>query len=414
MPGADRPALLRVSRLLMRKAKRLVEFVVYGLFDGLALIGCTRQADARTIAIVHLELLGDYVLWLPYGRAMARHFQRRHHRVVLVLNAAVLPLAKRHFSDCELIGIDRAAFVRNLAIRMQALRRMRQLGAGVTYHATYPRDGIVEDAAVRALGAPAWGFDATFADRPRLDQWMSRRFYIRLLPPMPGGHQSGRHQAFLHAIGIAEGTIEPSADFAAGLPVPDSRPYFVIAPGASRSERCWPIQHFVAAVRQILAACPGWQCVVIGTRGERGLGEVIAEALGLRVINLTGETDIIGMVAWIAHARLVIGNDSAACHIAGVCGVRSVAIVGGGHYGRCFPYDPDEARIQVLPVTVSEMMECFGCDWICRYRVEKKSPYPCIATISPERVCAEAEKLLSGQEVVTTGSKPNASPAKSS
>lgn len=408
MSGVDYFVWLRAIRLLVRKAKRLVEFIAYGLFDRLVLLGCARERDGDAIAILHLELLGDYVLWLPYGRAMARHFEPCQHRVVLVLNAAVLPLAKRHFSDCELIGIDRAAFVRNLAYRTQALRRLLRVGAGITYHGSYPRDGIVEDAAVRALGAPAWGFDAVFADRPGLDAWRSRRLYMRLLPPMPNEHQTRRHHAFLHALGIAEDAIQPIADFAAGLVAQESPPYLVIAPGASRSDRCWPVQSFAAAVHRILSAYPGWRCVVVGTPSERRHGEIFAGMFGSQVVNLAGETDLIELVTTIAHARLVIGNDSAVCHIAAACGVPSVAIVGGGHYGRCFPYDATEDRSQHSPVTVSERMDCFGCDWICRYPVEKGAPYPCIAAIRPERVCAEVDKLLYVEETATADGMPGA------
>lgn len=385
--------MLRQCRLLVRKIKRLIEFIAYWAFDSLVLLTCRRQGNANTVAIVHIELLGDYVLWLPYGLAMVRHL-RRQHRVVLVLNAAVLPLARRHFADCMLLGIDRVLFVRNLVRRATLLRALRAAGVGVTYHDTYPRDAIVEDAAVRALGAPAWGFDVTFADRPWLDCWLSRHLYSRLLPPMPGVFQGKRHQAFMRAIGVADEDLRVPVDFAMGFNAQGAPPYFVVAPGASRYEKRWPVSHFIAVTRTVLSLRPHWRCIVVGTPDERELANSVVNALGGQVVNLAGETSLEELIGYIAHARLVIGNDSAVCHIGAACGVPCVVVVGGGHYGRFFPYEPTEAPIQHLPLTASEVMDCFGCDWICRYRLTKGAPYPCITAISPQRVCEEVGKLL--------------------
>jgi len=392
LSDVDSHSWLRSCRLLVRKIKRLIEFITYGVFDTLILSCCRRQGSSQAVAIVHLELLGDYVLWLPYGLAMVRHFQKSGHPVAVVLNASVIPLAQRHFPDCILIGIDRTTFVRSFKVRADYLRQLRRISPNIVYHGSYPRDALVEDAAVRALGAQAFGFDATFSDRPWLDRWFSRRLYTCLLPPSPRVHQSKRHHAFLSGVGITHDMNIP-VDFAAGLARPQSPPYFVVAPGSSQRERRWPIQSFIALTQQILSSHSEWQCIVVGTGAEYELGEMLAEAIGSRVKNLVGKTSISELTAWIAHANFVVGNDSAICHIAAACDVRSIAIVGGGHYGRCFPYDPEEARTTSLPVTVSEKMGCFGCDWICCYRVAKGSPFPCLEAVGPERVWDEVRRL---------------------
>ena len=412
MPAADWPALRRALRLLWRKTKRLIEFFAFGLFDTLTLWRCKRRSGANAVAVVHLELLGDYVLWLPYGQALARHLFQNNRRVILVLNAAVLPLAQRHFPDCELIGIDRATFLHNFSYRAQRLGQLRQLGVEVTYHDSYPRDAIIEDACVRALGAPAWGFDAVFADRPELDRWWHRRLYTHLLPAMPGVHQSVRHCAFLQALGIESEAIRPMADFAAGLDAPSDGPYFVVAPGASRGSRAWPVASFAEVAGRTLSVRPDWLCVVVGTQAESHLGETIARTCGERVVNVTGKTGLLDLVAAVAHARLVIGNDSAICHVAAACDIPSVVALGGGHYGRCFPYEPKEARVGRLPTVANATMDCFGCDWICQYQAESDNPYPCITAVSAESVWAKVANILATEPVTGKEEKPDASPAR--
>lgn len=385
---------LRHLRLGWRKFKRTIEWLIYWVFDTCVLASQKVQPNASTIAVVHIELLGDYALWWPYGRALIRHAQAQGKHVTLVVNHAVLPLVRRHFPNCHAIGIDRARFVRSLRTRVKLLRQLQALGTRITYHDTHPRDAIIEDATVRALGAPAWGFDATFADRPWFDRWLSRRLYAHLLPPLEGLHQGRRHHALLQAIGVPEAYLQIHYDFASGLDSPDSHPYFVIAPGSSQNSRRWPVYHFADIALRVLAHCPTWHCVILGTEVERPLGDMMVQAVGGSTDNRAGKTNLLDLVRWISHARLVIGNDSAACHVAAACGVANVAVVGGGHHGRCFPYDPTETCVRQTPVTISEPMACFGCEWICQYPTAKQQPFPCIAAITPDQVWPEVQKAL--------------------
>ena len=358
-------------QLMWGKAKRLLEFLAYGLFDTLTLVSarCKPRSNSRLAAIVHLELLGDYVLWLPYGRALVRHLHKQGRQVVLVLNMAVATLAQYHFPECKVVAVDRRRFVENWHERQRFLRNLSKLGVDVTYIARHPRDTLVDDAVVRALGGAAWGFDSTFADRPWIDQLLNRRLYTRLLPVMVDLHQTLRHRAFVQAVGVPAESIVPLVGFSNGLKAPADAPYLVIAPGASQGKRRWSVEGFVDVSCRILNRHQNWRCLVVGTASEFALGERIAAALGDRVDNRAGGTDILGLVGCIAGARLVLGNDSAAVHIAAACGVPGVAVVGGGHFGRCFPYDSREAVVRRLPVTVARTMDCFGCDWICRYRL---------------------------------------------
>lgn len=413
MFAADRFAWPRALRLLGRKTKRLIELLAFGLFDTLALWGCKRQPGANVVAVVNIELLGDYVLWLPYGRAMVDHLNLQSRKIYFVLNSAVLSLAKLHFPGCSIIGIDPVAFRKKLLYRAKILRKLRSIGATLSFQISYPRGTfIVHDALIRALGHESSGHAATYIDRSQLDIWVGDRFYSYLVKPLPRVHQSVRHRTLLQAIGIESEAIRPMTEFAAGLDTPLDGPYFVVAPGASRGYRAWPVAGFAEVASRVLSVRADWRCVVVGTGAERHLGEAIARTCGERVVNLAGETDLLGLVGTVAHARLVIGNDSAVGHIAAACGVPAVVVVGGGHYGRCFPYDPAEARVGCLPTVVSVAMECFGCDWICRYQAESSTPYPCIASVAPQSVWAAVERILSNGTVMANHARPDASPAR--
>lgn len=398
------------ARLIWKKIKRTTEWLFFASFDRIVLATQKYSPKKNEAAIVHIELLGDYVIWSTYGRALSNHLQSKGKNVTIIVGASLQPLAKIHFPGCTIIGIDRTAFVRNLSERSILLRKLRKLGVTIAYHASLPRDAIIGDATIRALGAPACGFDATFSDRTWLDCWMSRRLYTRQIPAMENTHQSVRHRAFLQHSGVPETYQHSLPEFAAEFYEPQKAPYFIIAPGASRSEKRWPTHNFAAVAQYIIKENPDWHCIVLGTKNEKALGETLAQELGFKVTNLAGATDLLSFVGWIANAKLVIGNDSAACHIAAACGAPSFSVVGGGDYGAFFPYPPSLPNVRHTPSTISTSMKCFGCKWICCHRVRKREPFPCIAEIQPDQVWKEVEKALTPDDRPSIEGTPNANP----
>ncbi len=380
--------------LAWRRFKRALEAIAYGTFDRLVLLGARKIGHSGHVAVVHVQLLGDMILWLPYGQALVRHLQGLGYRVSLIVEASLAPLANRVFSGVELLAIDKGAFLHQPRQRTRCLRRLRRLGVAQTLNPSYPRDAIFMDAVVHALGAPAVGFDAVFMDRPWFDRVLSKRLYQRLLPPIANVHQQVRQRAFVQALGVAAMTIRP-AEIPVACSAPVSGPYWLLAPGASRAFRRWPPERCVEVARHVAGLMPEWRCVLVGTTRERPITERIAKLLGDRAIDLAGQTDLPRLLDLVAHARLVLGNDSAAGHLAAALGTPVVVIVGGGHWGLCLPYDSIEAPVRRLPVAVGVSMSCFGCDWRCRYATREDTPFPCIDAVSVEAVIAAVDTSLS-------------------
>ena len=399
----------QLFKLGWRGVKRSIEWVFYWIFDSAVLVSQRPKPDTNITAIVHIKLLGDYVLWWPYAIDLIRYLHNKRQDVVLVVNRALLPLVTLHFPECRVIGIDCRGFKQNLRIRAKSLRELRQSGVGHTYHTAYPRDALIEDASVRALAAPAWGFDVVFTDRPWFDRAVSDRLYSKLLPPMPTTHQAARYQALHLEIGVPRDDGATVGNFSVNLALNVPSPYFVVVPGASHAGKLWPVERFAQIATKILRTKSNWYCVVLGTEKERYLGEMLRNLVEGKVDNRAGQTSLTDFVRWVSQAQLVVGNDSAACHIAAACGVKSATVVGGGHYGWFFPYDASEARVKCFPITVSEPMACFGCDWVCCYSVGPSQPYPCIASVKTEQMWNAVEAAFASLPRVSSN-EPDASP----
>lgn len=383
-------------RTLVSRTKRLVEFCAFWLFDNTVLVGVRKQPEpnARSIAVVFTELMGDYFIWLPYGLVLIKHLRSQGFRVVFVCNAQWQELAQHHCAEVALVPIDRKRFTNTPAYRARTLRKLRTMSVHQVLNPCYPRDCLMGDAIVRAFASTATGFDVAFKDRPWIDRAVSRRLYGDLLPPLPDMHQAIRHTAFLDAMGAGGPVVaplSPSMKPALGEP---SRNYFVISPGASHTMKTWPVERFVEIARKVLQERPGWHCLLIGAPAEQAWVDRMQEALGSRASSVAGRLTLLQLVERIHGAQLVIGNDSAAAHIAAACGVPSLVVCHGAEFGRCQPYDPAHNAVVAIPVTVVHPMDCFGCNWNCRFHVPHGKPAPCVDRITTESVWAQLSAML--------------------
>jgi len=58
------------------------------------------------------------------------------------------------------------------------------------------------------------------------------------------------------------------------------------------------------------------------------------------------------------------------------------------------PYAIESETKKPLPVAIVHQMDCFNCNWRCRYFVEEGKPVPCIEKISVEEVFAAVQSLI--------------------
>lgn len=383
------------NRAWINQFKYRVGFVLYLVFNFITLVGLRPQPKNQRVAVAYMEFLGDVWMWLPYGQVLVSHLQIKGKEVILVVDEAVKLLIEHVFDGVQVVGIKRcAAFLSHPLARWRFLRTLRLLRVSETYCPVYPRGPFNwGESAVQALGAPAWGFDAIVSERPWLDHVLCRRMYKHLVPRMDGVHQNARQHVFLLAAGVDADNVQPANFPELGLPKVEGE-YWVLAPGASKAYRCWPKEHYAEVVRLIHKRNPNLRCYIVGSKNEHALCADIANLLSdLDIKNLAGTTSVLELVPLIKDARLLLGNDSAAGHIAAAVGTPSVIVTGGGHWGRCFPYPP-EAPIRKYPVAVGFSMPCYGCDWQCVHTSRKDKPYPCIENIPVQTVMQALEYAL--------------------
>jgi len=159
-----------------------------------------------------------------------------------------------------------------------------------------------------------------------------------------------------------------------------------MAPGVvSRPEKNLPAEWFSAVMEGLKGQA--FKVVLLGSAGDAAVCDEVAAALRKNgnvtaLVNLAGKTEVRQMIECVRRCDLLITQETAALHIATALRKPVAGIVGGGHFGRFYPWgDASTSR------PVHKPMSCYGCNWDCKYPTMR-----CIQEISP----ADAAGTLRG------------------
>ena len=159
----------------------------------------------------------------------------------------------------------------------------------------------------------------------------------------------------------------------------------------STVKKNWPIERF----SEVIDIIPSKYKIVLTGAGayDESCAEKIIDLVANpeRIMNYVGKTTIPEMVSIISKASFLLGNDSAAVHIASATNVPSVAILSGTHYERFLPY-PINVNLKYSPRVVINKMGCFNCEYNCIFPDEE--PFECIKRITVDKVALEVKKLI--------------------
>ncbi len=367
----------------------------------------------KRLLIIRTDLIGDFILFLGSFRAYRRLYPEGHYEITLLGNKSWGELAEEAGLADHYIFIDPDKFYKKFLYKFRVLKMIRKIGFDIAVHPVYSRAFEMGDAVIRVSGAKERiGSTGDLTNTSGLRKFWADRFYTRLVSAAPGEIPELERQAeFLRNIGLA--------DFKASCPRLDIAPikiaamaekfglpekYYILFPCASRPLRQWPVEKF-AKLANHLYEKTGWTGIIAGGPGgpDREIGEKLRGQTGAPLIDLTGKTSIFELACIIASSKLLAGNETSGIHIAAATGIPVLCILGGGQYGRCFPYgDPEKNRF------VTHQMDCFGCNWRCIYKYGENEPVPCIREVSETEVFGVADEMV--EAIENTGGKNTDSP----
>jgi ADP-heptose:LPS heptosyltransferase len=161
-----------------------------------------------------------------------------------------------------------------------------------------------------------------------------------------------------------------------------------LAPGVSSSPiKFLPASWYASAVKNL--PCTNLRVVLFGSAADQPLNREVAQALAQlkpveQVLDLTGRTAVRELIECLRRCDFVLSQDSAALHLATALRKPVTGILGGGHFGRFYPWgDPLTARV------INQPMDCYGCNWHCKYATVR-----CLQEIPPQTATHALEACL--------------------
>lgn len=353
------------------------------------------RVSGEPVVIVRLDAIGDFVLWLPFAESYRKLYPGR--KIVLVANSTWSDFAELFPYWDEVWQLRINDFKNNLAYRWKFIRKISQAGFETAIQPSFSRVFVGGDSLIRATRARhRIGSVGDYSNIWRQHKVISDQWYTKLVPASSKPlMELERNAEFIRDLGC-ESRESVFGCWPLHTPLsPDlvvEEPYFIIFPGASWKGRIWPIDRF-ASLAHWVARKFGLRVVVCGSLGDVPLAGALIDLIGLpNAINLAGKTSLAEFAEVVRRAKMLVGNETSAIHLAAAVGTPSVCLLGGGHFGRFMPYPGDWSDCK--PIPVYQLMDCYGCNWRCSKPYMKDGCVPCIAAIDVDSVKVAVQEAL--------------------
>ncbi len=179
------------------------------------------------------------------------------------------------------------------------------------------------------------------------DEGLNRRLWRLVEPPPEVVHAVRERLMLAEAVGVASPdralayrVMPDEAAWARGWlrrqGLAGQRPLIALQLSSfpAKAYRDWPLGHFIALARALLAAFPGARFLLTGGVESRERSGRFADTFPDRVVDTCGVFPLRRSAALLAQADLYVGVDTGPTHLAGALGIPMVALYHCRHRGR--------------------------------------------------------------------------------
>ena len=371
-----------------RNLFRATRFFLLNLPRLLKLFARTRTPQKRLL-LIKIDAIGDYILSRNFIEIVRKSQKFSDYQIDLVGSELWQEIALKYDS----VFVNNFYFTRpdelyesplgTLKLAFKLFKNNYEVVLQPTFSRTFIGDGLAGFAAA----AQTIAFEGDTERIQARYKVKTDKFYTELFAAPDYGFEFDRSKFFFERV------LQQSVKLAAPFLDIERREKsgIVIFPGAGVSNRSWEPGKFVELIK-LLSKETSHNICVAGSAVEEKAAVFITQSLPRgTVTDLTGKTSLVQLIELLANAALVIGNETSAIHIAAAVKTQSVCILGGGHFERFAPYQP---HVKFAPVCVFEKMECYGCNWTCKFKTADDEPFPCISSVKVAEVFKAAQQLL--------------------
>jgi glycosyltransferase involved in cell wall biosynthesis/ADP-heptose:LPS heptosyltransferase len=343
------------------------------------------QPQPENILWVRTDSIGDAVLsasMLPYI-----HKKYKDARITVFCQEHIKELYHTCPDVDDVICFDRNRAIHDEQYRETITHSVRELKPYLSLNSVFSREPINDWFAISCAAPQRIAMQGNLSNIQDQQRQQHNQYYTKLIQS-DGENKTEleRHRDFLKGLDIDAPSLQPvvwiqpeDEQFAENIfSQYNLNPDETIALFAGAQFDCRIYQHYGKALSEFCKK-NNFKVIALGSQQDYEINQKNLDAIGVESVNLSGKTTILQTAAIIKLCKMAVGAETALAHIACAVGTHNVILLGGGHFGRFMPYS-QLTSIACLP------LECYGCDWGCRYRT-----HHCVKDLAPQ-VLSEALK----------------------
>jgi ADP-heptose:LPS heptosyltransferase len=374
--------------MLRQLFKSIVDTAIYFLCKGYS----RAPRQSKTLLIFRKDGIGDYIIFYPYLKYLKKHFA--DYRISIVVSKVALGLSPL-LKDFDVIEFDNKKFSASISYRYRFIRDLTKRNFEIAFYPVYSREPICDMVMKLTGGARKASFkintpsDRLYTDLVALPEGMmldierNREFSRYFEPTTPeqlsfptidvSAFDSQKAEALLKEHGL----------------IP--KKFCVVFPGTGAEYKKWGNEKF-AEVCDYLSEKNVTPVLCGASSDISTCGAIVVNSKNPQaIVDLSGQTNIGDLAHILKQALFYFGNDTGAVHLAAAVDTPTICIMGGGHFGRFFPY----GNLERNRIIFDSAMTCKGDEWACAKGLLPGQSTPCIANIAAEQGIQEIDRLLS-------------------
>lgn len=349
---------------------------------------------SKKILLIRPDGIGDFIQWLPSAYAMADYYKKLNYEITLLANSAWLDYSKSFNIFDGYAELNRKKFTSDTEYKKFLISNLNNRGFEKIIYLSASREFAIGDSLMRLLKSnEKIGFKGDNSNDAWLWLTIGNKWYSKLIDIA----KEKKYEPYLNTVLLKNLNIPLPQDNVPAISAQVkeenliSGDYFILIPGSNMNLKQWDFKNFLSIAERIIKQT-GLICVFCGGEKESGLLKKNEKLINFNYENYINKTSLQELTALISKSKFVLSNDTGAVHIAAGLNKPAYCIYGGGHFGRFLPYQEDKSVPRILPTVIYNKMECFNCNWKCKYQITKNNPARCIESVTVEQVWNEIEK----------------------
>ena len=333
------------TRLLdLRTTKNLIKFIIFFFIN--LLIRPNKKIKLKTLLIIRLDAIGDYVLFRNYLEIISKSERYKNYNISILGNSSWKSLSEsldKKFID-DFIWLNTKRFNKDLKYRFNKLTEITSHAYEEVLSPQYSRNFYLSDNIVKLVRSDKK--IGSTGDLPIITKWhknISDKYYTSLLP---GTSEilfefERNREFFENLLSIKIDLKKPSIQLrnkSHNFNLPES--YAILFIGATANFRQWKLKSF-ANVAEYLKNYHNYKIVLCGGPNDIEKAKEFSEFFKEDFLDLVGKTSLLDLLYIINQSSLLVSNESCAPHLTAALdriNINIFVISNGNTFGRFTPY----------------------------------------------------------------------------